>query len=135
MEVLNGNLYGIFNNEKNIFFDSKDELNSYIKDNNLSIDNIYIIRFLGSIYGMNDVIKIIYKDKSMICTPSLIGYYYFDVTQEKWIGTYGSLRDEYEALKKQGAVLINDIYGTIDLLNNNCYGPNEKIFKLKKKVE
>lgn len=135
MEASNINLYGILNNGKNIFFDNKNELNSYIKDNNLSIDNIYIIRFLGSIYGMNDVIKIIHKDKSMICTPSLIGYYYFNEKEQKWYGTYGSLRDEYEALKKQDVVLINDIYGTINLLNNNCYGPNEKIFKLKKKVE
>lgn len=132
MEVLNSNLYSIFNNGQNIFFDNQNELNSYIKNNNLSTDDVYIIRFLGSIYGMDDVIQKTNKEKSLICTPSLIGYYYFDEVQKKWIGTYGSLRDEYEALKKQGVIFKHDIYGITNLLNNNCRRTCNKIFKLKK---
>lgn len=88
MKSLNSNLYSIFNNGQNIFFDNENELNSYIKNNNLSTDDVHIIRFLGSIYGMDDVIQKTNKEKSLICTPSLIGYYYFDEVQKKWVGTY-----------------------------------------------
>ncbi len=128
--MLNNNLYIIYNDKNQKLFYNENELITYIKNNNLSNSDICIIHFLGSIYGMDDVIKKIHNGKSIICTPSLIGYYYFDENEGKWFGTYGSLKNEYEILKKFGVVLKHDIYDIMDFLNNNCHESSDKQFKL-----
>lgn len=120
--------------KNNIFFSTKEELVEYITENNLTLDNMYIVNFIGTYHGKEDCIQIIEDKKYIVCTPSLIGYYYFDENKDSWIGTYGSLKNEYEALKKIGIVLKHDIYETMDLLNSNCHGPSDKIFKFNKKV-
>ena len=123
-------LYGI----NSTFFDNKEDLEKYIQDNNLSYDDMYTMIFLGKVHGFDDVIKKIYKRKSILYTPSLIGYYYFDENEQKWKGSYGSLRPEYEEFRNRGIVFKNDIYNLKDILNKNISMTSNKVLKIDEKI-
>lgn len=108
-------LYGYGNEEINILFDTEKELIEYIKNNDISTGEIYIVEFIGKIGKQSDVIKQInHKEDFVLLTHTdTDGYSIYKGTFQGeyiWDYTTGSLKDIYEAFRQRGIILENDIY-------------------------
>lgn len=106
-------IYGVETTTLNRYFTNKEDLERFVKLNNLPVypENIVKVFYLGSIYNREDVIKKVYANEvTEIYTPrdeKTISFY----TEELiWITKPGTLINEFKILSELGVTFKNDIY-------------------------
>mgnify|MGYP003299946967 CR=1 FL=1 len=116
------------------YFDDKEELEKFCKENNKDINNVVIVDYLGTVAGRKDVISTFYKNRMMLYTAcDRDGYGMYNHERSFYCGKfiweyhYGSIRDIYNLFKERGVILEEDIYGKIDK-------SNEELFKKMKEL-
>lgn len=104
-----------------IYFDNKEELEIFCKENTKDIDDIVIVDYLGTVAGRKDVISTIYKNRMMFYTAvDRDGYGMYNHKRSVYCGRFvweyhhGSIRDIYNPFKERGLILDEDIYDKID---------------------
>ncbi|MEE3342599.1 MAG: hypothetical protein VZS44_00730 [Bacilli bacterium] len=115
-------LYGFSGVFNSAYFDTKEELNEWVKNHNTDFGDICVIDYLGKVAGRNDVIRKTYRDgKSKlyaVCDNYGYGIYNFKRSIYRgefvWEYNYGSLREMYSAFRDRGISFDNDIYDKID---------------------
>ena len=116
-------LYGVDDFLQSTFFDTEEELKSYLKENISLLGEPCIIEYLGSVAGQSDVIrKIDTKGNALLYTAiDEDGYATYNPErsfyrgQFTWEYNYGNLRDWYQSFRSRGIVLEEDIYHKIDI--------------------
>lgn len=129
-------LYGIDNLFIGKYFDTQEELEQYLLTEDAIKGRICTLEYLGSVAGKEDVIKKIYENESLLYVAvDEDGYGIYNEDRSTYTGkyiweyNYGNLRNEYEALKKRGFLLKNDVYGRFD----SFYEKVKKISEIHKK--
>lgn len=114
-------LYGVFNIYGSTYFDTPEDIKSYILRNKISKRNVYIMEFLGNFAGRCDVIRKVYADHSTILAVcDELGYVECNIERSSresncvWEYYEGDLRQEYDAFRKKGIQFENDIYKKMD---------------------
>lgn len=136
-------LYGVNGMFFSKYFDTEEELKRYLLTQDAITGNRCKIEYLGNAAGKNDVIRITYESKegNLYTVSDEDGYGVYNQNRSVYTGTFiweynhGSLRDEYEAFKKRGIILENDLYGRLESLYKSIKrldGEEEKIRTLKK---
>lgn len=107
-------LYGI----DNLFFDSIDKLENYCLENNLPLDNFYVLDYMNYLAERTDVIRKIDSD-GIVALYTLIdeegyGKYQPIKSQERkrpvWEYHEGSIEWMYQPFKERNMKVKNDIY-------------------------
>jgi len=104
------------------YFDTKEELELFCKENNLSINESYIVDYLGKVANKNDVIRTIdHKGRKLLYTAvDRDGYGMYNYQRSVYRGepiwefNYGSIREMYKPFRERGIVFEEDVYGKID---------------------
>jgi len=117
-------LYAFVELLKTTYFDKKEKLDRHIKFNKKIAGEPVMIDYLGQMAGKTDVIRITYKDVfvSYVSLVDILGYAVYNERQSIlegkyiWEYEYGDLKDIYDAFKKRGIELVNDVYGKHDEL-------------------
>lgn len=117
-------LYSYTTSDGMKFFETKQELNEYIKYNN-SNGYVTTVDYLGDAYNSIDVIKETYEDGSYryITVADNEGYLVLNnkIIKEKqqimWEYVSGCLRDVYSAFRERGISFTDDTYKKIDERN------------------
>ena len=116
-------LYGITTTKLGtLYFDNLEEMNQYLKKNNISLGFKTKIEYMGNILNCIDVIRQTYGDGSYryVSVVNEDGYMLYNFEQSKkeqqpiWEYLPGSLREMYDAFKKHGIKLEDDTYSKID---------------------
>lgn len=114
-------LYGCTNIFDNLFFNTEEELMEYAKINNINLDNIYVLDYLGEYAGCRDVIrKSTINDTILYTAIDKDGYAIFNLEKSYaihntvWEYNYGNLSEEYAAFRKRGIIFENDPYKEYD---------------------
>lgn len=115
-------LYSITTKNGSLYFRTKEQLDNYMKSQNITIGFITKVEYMGNILNCIDVIKQTYEDGTyrFVSVASEEGYLFYDFEQSKkdkqpvWLFLPGSLRDIYDAFKANGIILEDDTYEKID---------------------
>jgi len=110
---------GVFHSE---YFDTKEELQEYIKTHDTIFGNICTIEYLGSVAGSKDVIRKTCSDgkQFLLTVVDEDGYGIYNHERSVYTGNYkweynhGNLRPMYKAFRDRGIVFEDDIYAKID---------------------
>lgn len=118
-------LYSITTKNGSLYFNSKEQLDNFLKSRNITIGFKTKVEYMGNILNCIDVIKQTYEDGTyrFVSVANEEGYLFYDFDQSKkaekpiWMYLPGSLRDIYDAFKQNGIKLEDDTYEKID----KCY--------------
>lgn len=115
-------LYGLVDIFASQFFETLEELKSFLKEHNGKLEEYYILEYLGDMAGRDDVIRITYKsnrgEQVQYYAPTSTEHYGVYNHQRSiycgkhiWEGQDGNyLREFFDALKKHGLVMKNDYW-------------------------
>lgn len=114
-------LYGCTNMSNNLFFDTEEELMEYAKNNNIKLENIYVLDYIGEVAGRSDVIRKSTINDSTLYTPiDIDGYATYNLEKSYakhsyiWEYNYGDLKEEIAAFRKRGIIFENNPYKEYD---------------------
>ena len=115
-------LYSMSTGHGSLYFDSKEQMEKYLKNNNITFCYKIKIDFMGNILNNIDVIKQTYDDNTYryISVADEEGYLFYKFEQSEkekkpiWGYLPGNLREIYEAFKSRGIKLEDDTYQRID---------------------
>lgn len=117
-------LYGYSSFFDKSYFDAEEKLMEYIRDNkcDMLFGGVCIIEYLGTVAGCNDVIRQTYSDGDSRLVTAATEEYISTYSERRsyhqgrfvWESNHGNLRVEYNAFKKRGIVLNDDIYKRYD---------------------
>ena len=127
-------LYVITTKNGSLYFNTKEQLDNYLKSKNITIGFRTKVEYMGNILNCIDVIKQTYEDGTyrFVSVANEEGYLFYDFEQSKkekkpiWMYLPGSLQDIYDAFKQNGIKLEDDTYGKI---NNNYHQKVKKHLK------
>ena len=127
-------LYVITTKNGSLYFNTKEQLDNYLKSKNITIGFRTKVEYMGNILNCIDVIKQTYEDGTYryISVANEEGYLFYDFEQSKkekqpiWMYLPGSLQDIYEAFKQNGIKLEDDTY---EKINNNYHQKVKKHLK------
>lgn len=124
-------LYGVSSVFFSEYFDTSEELEQWIENNNLLYGRRYKIEYLGKVADRSDVIRVTCDDHKpqLYAAVDEDGYAIYNFTRSFaskkniWEFNYGSIKEMYSAFRDRGISFENDVYGEIEKRN-------EKILKL-----
>lgn len=137
-------LYG-FGGFMSVYFDTKEELNKWIRNHNTKIGNTYVIEYFDKLAGRSDVIRVTHKGDKFpnlftACDEDGYGIYNYErsIYRGEYIWEYhnGSISDMFSAFRDRGIVFQNDIYKKIDEKNKmilNMFDEDKKYILTKKR--
>ena len=136
-------LYGFSNGFISNYFDTEEELENWMKNNDTSFGTKCIIEYIGNVAERSDVIKVTNeRNKSKLYTAAdEDGYGIYNNERSIYCGQFiweynhGSIKEMYTAFKERGIIFENDVYGKIDKRNQQIlkYCKENNLFNMGKK--
>lgn len=136
-------LYGFSGVFKSAYFDTKVELEEYIKTNDTSFGSTCVIEYLGSVAGRSDVIRSTSKNRKpiLLTVCDRDGYGIYNEERSIYCGEFiweynnGDIKDMYFAFRDRGIVFENDIYGKPPEQDRKLLqmGREKNLFNMRKK--
>ena len=111
-------LYGVYG----FYFVTLEKLVNFCQNNDISIDNVYVLDYIRNIAGRSDVIRKIDKDGRSVFYTAIDRDGYGVYNDEKsrrcgefvWEFNYGSIEELYAPFREIGVVFEIDIYAKLN---------------------
>lgn len=115
-------LYVLIGIGQNLYFESKEDLQTIMKENPQGTYQWMIVDYIGNIAGRRDVIQITDQEnkKELRVAINRNGYAVYNPERSKYHGDYiweyqeGSLEELYQALRDSGVIFEEDVFQMIE---------------------
>ncbi len=118
-------LFGFSGIFKSAYFDTEEELLEYVRNNNVSLELVCVIEYLGTVAGCSDVIRLIDRNGNGVLYTAVDedGYGIYNHERSVYRGEFvweyyhGQIGAMYSAFRDRGISFTDDIYAQIDERN------------------